>query len=184
MLSGRDAGSCLGAVPRACWRLGAEPCLRYWRVPKWLWWVSGYYWLTGRVDDVINVSGHRIGTAEVLLRQRPARRGRAGYGTRRAQHRLTILRPAAAPVRRHGSRQRWRRAHVETRPAAKQPRWRPWAARLPWGEAHLRQSDRRAMLCLPQQRQAGHAMSASVATGGACYVCPSSDRRGMLCLPQ
>ena len=24
-----------------------------------------YYWLTGRVDDVINVSGHRIGTAEV-----------------------------------------------------------------------------------------------------------------------
>eukprot|EP00850_Spirogloea_muscicola_P006361 SM000030S11370 [mRNA] locus=s30:360284:365994:- [translate_table: standard] len=26
---------------------------------------DGYYWLTGRVDDVINVSGHRIGTAEV-----------------------------------------------------------------------------------------------------------------------
>ncbi len=24
-----------------------------------------YYWITGRVDDVINVSGHRIGTAEV-----------------------------------------------------------------------------------------------------------------------
>ena len=26
---------------------------------------SGYYWITGRVDDVINVSGHRMGTAEV-----------------------------------------------------------------------------------------------------------------------
>jgi len=26
---------------------------------------EGYYWITGRVDDVINVSGHRIGTAEV-----------------------------------------------------------------------------------------------------------------------
>ncbi|KAF5799599.1 putative acetate--CoA ligase [Helianthus annuus] len=26
---------------------------------------DGYYWITGRVDDVINVSGHRIGSAEV-----------------------------------------------------------------------------------------------------------------------
>ena len=26
---------------------------------------EGYYWITGRVDDVINVSGHRIGTAEI-----------------------------------------------------------------------------------------------------------------------
>ncbi|MEN9727004.1 MAG: acetate--CoA ligase, partial [Pseudomonadota bacterium] len=26
---------------------------------------DGYYWITGRIDDVINVSGHRIGTAEV-----------------------------------------------------------------------------------------------------------------------
>ena len=26
---------------------------------------DGYYWITGRVDDVINVSGHRVGTAEV-----------------------------------------------------------------------------------------------------------------------
>lgn len=26
---------------------------------------GGYYWITGRVDDVINVSGHRIGTAEI-----------------------------------------------------------------------------------------------------------------------
>jgi len=26
---------------------------------------DGYYWITGRVDDVLNVSGHRMGTAEV-----------------------------------------------------------------------------------------------------------------------
>jgi acetyl-CoA synthetase len=26
---------------------------------------AGYYWITGRVDDVLNVSGHRLGTAEV-----------------------------------------------------------------------------------------------------------------------
>ena len=28
---------------------------------------DGYWWITGRVDDVINVSGHRLGTAEVEL---------------------------------------------------------------------------------------------------------------------
>jgi acetyl-CoA synthetase len=27
--------------------------------------LDGYYWITGRVDDVINVSGHRMGTAEI-----------------------------------------------------------------------------------------------------------------------
>jgi acetyl-CoA synthetase len=27
--------------------------------------LDGYYWITGRVDDVLNVAGHRIGTAEV-----------------------------------------------------------------------------------------------------------------------
>ena len=29
---------------------------------------DGYYWITGRVDDVINVAGHRLGTAEVRAR--------------------------------------------------------------------------------------------------------------------
>jgi acetyl-CoA synthetase len=35
---------------------------------------DGYYWITGRVDDVINVSGHRLGTAEVesAINQNPA----------------------------------------------------------------------------------------------------------------
>ena len=32
---------------------------------------DGYYWITGRVDDVINVSGHRMGTAEVDRRWSP-----------------------------------------------------------------------------------------------------------------
>ena len=26
---------------------------------------DGYYWITGRVDDVLNISGHRMGTAEI-----------------------------------------------------------------------------------------------------------------------
>jgi acetyl-CoA synthetase len=26
---------------------------------------DGYYWITGRIDDVINVSGHRLGSAEL-----------------------------------------------------------------------------------------------------------------------
>ena len=26
---------------------------------------DGHYWITGRVDDVINVSGHRLGSAEI-----------------------------------------------------------------------------------------------------------------------
>jgi acetyl-CoA synthetase len=26
---------------------------------------DGYYWITGRIDDVINVAGHRLGTAEI-----------------------------------------------------------------------------------------------------------------------
>ena len=30
---------------------------------------DGYYWLLGRVDDVMNVSGHRISTYEVAVRR-------------------------------------------------------------------------------------------------------------------
>jgi hypothetical protein len=39
---------------------------------------DGYYWITGRVDDVINVSGHRMGTAEVESALVAARQGRRG----------------------------------------------------------------------------------------------------------
>jgi acetyl-CoA synthetase len=44
---------------------------------------DGYYWITGRVDDVLNVSGHRIGTAEVesalLLHNAVAEAAVVGY---------------------------------------------------------------------------------------------------------
>ena len=44
---------------------------------------DGYYWITGRVDDVINVSGHRLGTAEVesalVLNQNVAEAAVVGY---------------------------------------------------------------------------------------------------------
>jgi acetyl-CoA synthetase len=44
---------------------------------------DGYYWITGRVDDVINVSGHRMGTAEVesalVLHQDVAEAAVVGY---------------------------------------------------------------------------------------------------------
>ena len=44
---------------------------------------DGYYWITGRVDDVLNVSGHRMGTAEVesalVLHERVAEAAVVGY---------------------------------------------------------------------------------------------------------
>ncbi|NON39041.1 AMP-binding protein, partial [Klebsiella pneumoniae] len=44
---------------------------------------DGDYWITGRIDDVINVSGHRIGTAEVesalVLHDRVAEAAVVGY---------------------------------------------------------------------------------------------------------
>jgi acetyl-CoA synthetase len=44
---------------------------------------DGYYWITGRVDDVINVSGHRLGTAEVesalVLHDKVAEAAVVGY---------------------------------------------------------------------------------------------------------
>ena len=43
---------------------------------------DGYYWITGRVDDVINVSGHRMGTAEVESALVSHRQGVRGGGRR------------------------------------------------------------------------------------------------------
>jgi len=44
---------------------------------------DGYYWITGRVDDVINVSGHRMGTAEIesalVLHERVAEAAVVGF---------------------------------------------------------------------------------------------------------
>ena len=47
---------------------------------------DGYYWITGRVDDVINVSGHRMGTAEVEVLARRAPEGRRGRRRRLPAH--------------------------------------------------------------------------------------------------
>ncbi|BBL75025.1 acetate--CoA ligase [Methylomagnum ishizawai] len=44
---------------------------------------DGYYWITGRVDDVLNVSGHRMGTAEIesalVLHEKVAEAAVVGY---------------------------------------------------------------------------------------------------------
>jgi acetyl-CoA synthetase len=44
---------------------------------------DGYYWITGRIDDVLNVSGHRIGTAEIesalVLHDKVAEAAVVGY---------------------------------------------------------------------------------------------------------
>ncbi len=44
---------------------------------------DGYYWITGRIDDVINVSGHRLGTAEIesalVLHNKVAEAAVVGY---------------------------------------------------------------------------------------------------------
>ncbi|MGZ8235736.1 AMP-binding enzyme, partial [Methylobacter tundripaludum] len=44
---------------------------------------DGYFWITGRVDDVINVSGHRMGTAEIesalVLHEHVAEAAVVGY---------------------------------------------------------------------------------------------------------
>ena len=48
---------------------------------------DGYYWITGRVDDVLNVSGHRMGTAEVEFGSGRACQGRgSGCGRLSARH--------------------------------------------------------------------------------------------------
>jgi acetyl-CoA synthetase len=45
--------------------------------------LDGYYWITGRVDDVLNISGHRMGTAEVesalVLHEKIAEAAVVGY---------------------------------------------------------------------------------------------------------
>ena len=72
---------------------------------------DGYYWITGRVDDVINVSGHRMGTAEVesaLVGTQPRRRGRGGGLSPRHQGpgHLCLCHPETG---RRGPATRWRR---------------------------------------------------------------------------
>ena len=53
---------------------------------------DGYFWIMGRVDDVLNVSGHRLGTMEV-----ESRAGRPPGGRRGRGHRPDRTRSRARP---------------------------------------------------------------------------------------
>ena len=69
---------------------------------------DGYYWITGRVDDVLNVSGHRMGTAEVesalVAHPSVAEAAVVGYPPVSYTH-LTL------PTIRRGCRSRWSPYH-------------------------------------------------------------------------
>ena len=56
---------------------------------------DGYFWVMGRIDDVLNVAGHRLGTAEIesALVSHPARR-RGGRG--RARRTSSRVRPSSS----------------------------------------------------------------------------------------
>ena len=98
---------------------------------------DGYLWLLGRVDDVMNVSGHRISTTEVESRaRRPPHRGRGGRGRRQRRHH----RPGDHRVRhaegRHGDQHRARRGAApargcEDRPDAPAEAWIIFTDELP-----------------------------------------------------
>ena len=71
---------------------------------------DGYFWVVGRIDDVLNVAGHRIGTAEIesALVSHPAvaeaaavgRAGRPqGAGARRLRHGQGRARPPARELK-------------------------------------------------------------------------------------
>jgi acetyl-CoA synthetase len=65
---------------------------------------DGYYWVTGRIDDVLNVSGHRLGTAEIEsarvdLNPKVAESAVVGYPARRLP-----ARASTAYVTLHGRR--------------------------------------------------------------------------------
>ena len=89
---------------------------------------DGYYWITGRVDDVINVSGHRIGTAEVesaLVAPPQGRRGGGGRLPARDQgHRRSTPSSPSTPARKATTRcaRSWSRRSATT--SARSPRRR------------------------------------------------------------
>jgi len=65
---------------------------------------DGYYWITGRVDDVLNVSGHRMGTAEfesaLLTREEVAEAAVVGFPHRikgQGVYAFLVLQPDAEP---------------------------------------------------------------------------------------
>ncbi len=55
---------------------------------------DGYFWVIGRIDDVVNVSGHRLSTAEVESAIVSHPQGRRGGGHRRRTTRTPARRSA------------------------------------------------------------------------------------------
>ena len=54
---------------------------------------DGYYWIMGRIDDVLNVAGHRLGTMEIesaLVAHPQGRGGRGGQQAARHQGRIAF----------------------------------------------------------------------------------------------
>ena len=121
---------------------------------------DGYFWIMGRVDDVINVAGHRLGTMEVESalvshprgrrggRRRPARRAqgpgdrRLRHARRRAQTADDALREGAEGARRQGDRRpRAARRHPLHRRAAQDPQRQDHA---PPAARHRRRARRRS----------------------------------------
>ncbi len=120
---------------------------------------DGYFWIMGRIDDVMNVSGHRIGTMEVesaLVSHATGGRGRGGRAARRAhRHRDRRVRHAA---RRH--RRRARRSPTELREHVAQADRR--ASRSPTTSASPTRCRRRAR---------------ARSCGGCCATSPPARRR-------
>ena len=80
---------------------------------------DGYFWIIGRIDDVINVSGHRLSTAEVesaIVSHPQGRRGGGGRPGRRG-HRAGDRRVRHARGRPRGLRRAGRRASASTSPS-------------------------------------------------------------------
>jgi acetyl-CoA synthetase len=104
---------------------------------------DGYYWITGRVDDVINVSGHRMGTAEVesalVAHPKVAEaavvgyphdiKGQGIYCLRHADGRRESHRGAAQGARRSGCARRSARSPRPTSSSSRRACPRPARAR-------------------------------------------------------
>ena len=77
---------------------------------------DGYFWIVGRIDDVMNVAGHRIGTMEIESALVSTREGRGGRGGRTAgrPHRDRPSSPSSPRSRAHPSAARSRRICAPT----------------------------------------------------------------------
>ena len=117
---------------------------------------DGYYWITGRVDDVINVSGHRMGTAEVesALVSRTIR-----------------VSEAAVVGYPHDIKGQGIYCYVTLMAGRKGERKR--CARI-WSSTYARKSDRSPR----QTRSSSHPVCRRPVQARSCAAYPAQDRRG------